>query len=284
MLFGSHISTAGGVDKAFKLAESLELEVMQIFTRNQNQWNPKPLAGDVISRFLSERDRTGISPVFSHGSYLINLCSTDETTRERSELALQDELMRCDLLEIPYLVLHPGSHMGQGENLGIEKVARAIDRVFSHLPDGNAMLLLENTAGQGSNLGYRFEQLAEIRDQVEQKHRIGFCFDTCHAHAAGYDMLTEPACRGVFEQVKQILGFENLKVFHFNDSVKPLGSRVDRHEHIGKGSLGTCVFGYLLRKREFKNHPMALETPKSPDYHEDRENLAVLKSLISRKR
>lgn len=280
MIFGSHMSTAGGVDKAFTLAESLGLEAMQIFTRNQNQWNPKPIPGDVVDRYFSERARTGISMVFSHGSYLINLCSPDEATLEKSRLALQDELERCDLLDIPYLVIHPGSHLKQGETEGIKGISASIDLVFSRLPKGKAMLLLENTAGQGTNLGYRFEQLAEIRDRVLHKHRVGFCFDTCHAHAAGYDMMTDSACRSVFAQVDKTLGYENLKVFHFNDSIKPLGSRVDRHEHIGKGTLGTCVFGYLLNKREFRKHPMALETPKSPDYHEDRENLAVLKSLL----
>ena len=274
------MSTSGGVDKAFSRAESLGLEVMQIFTRNQNQWTSKPLTTQVIESYFSEKERTGIGPVFAHGSYLINLCSPDKLNLEKSHSALLDELKRCDLLDIPYLIIHPGSHLGQGEAIGIAAIARSINQVFHGLSKSKVMLLLENTAGQGSNLGYRFEHLAEIRSQVDAQEKVGICFDTCHAFAAGYRMSSESACRGIFNEIESTAGLEQLKVFHFNDSKKTLGSRIDRHEHIGKGEIGLTMFRYLMRSRKFAKYPMALETPKSEDYHEDLENIQVLKELL----
>ncbi len=274
------MSTSGGVDKAFARAEALGLEVMQIFTRNQNQWSSKPIPPGVVKAYMRERERTGIETVFAHGSYLINLCSPDKTNLEKSRAALCDELQRCDLLGIPYLIIHPGSHLGRGEALGLSLIAHSINQVFQDMPVSKTMLLLENTAGQGSNLGYRFEHLAEIRNQVNCPERVGICFDTCHAFAAGYRMDSESMCRKVFVEVDSTVGLEHLKVFHFNDSKKPLGSRIDRHEHIGKGEIGLALFRYLMRSRRFSRHPLALETPKSEDYHEDRENIQVLKGLL----
>lgn len=281
MRIGSHMSTSGGVDKAFARGEALGLEVMQIFTKNQNQWAAKPLDPATIDRYFAEQARTGIDLVFSHDSYLINLCAPDETNLGKSRDALLEELARCNTLNIPYLVSHPGSHLGQGEAKGIAGIADSINCVFDRDRDGKAMLLLENTAGQGTNLGHRFEHLAAIRDQVENQARVGICFDTCHALAAGYDITTEGGCKKVFAELDRVVGLEHLKVFHCNDSKKALGSRVDRHEHIGKGFVGLAVFRYLMRSRKFANHPMALETPKSPDYHEDRENIATLMSLLT---
>lgn len=280
MRIGSHMSISGGVDRAFARAETVGLEVMQIFTKNQNQWRANPIPPKTVDRFFAERERTGIHLVFAHDSYLINLCAPDPTTRERSLLALQEELERCDLLEIPYLVAHPGSHLGRGESWGISEIAMSINHVFDRDKHGKAMLLLENTAGQGSNLGYRFEQLAEMRAGIENKQRVGFCFDTCHAFAGGYNLSTPGGVRATFKDLDSTIGLAHLKVFHFNDSKKPLGSRVDRHEHIGKGAMGLEVFRFLMRSSRFKNHPMALETPKSEDLHEDRENIETLKALL----
>ena len=280
MLIGSHMSIAGGVDKSFARGESLGLEVMQIFTKNNNQWAGKQLTLDVIDRYFAERERTGIHLVFAHDSYLINLCATDKSILERSRNALLDELKRCDLLDIPYLVVHPGSHMGDGENSGLKRIAASINAVFRKLPRGRAVILLENTAGQGTNLGYRFEHLAEIRSMVREAERIGCCFDTCHAFAAGYDLSKPSGCRGVFKRLDETVGLEHLKAFHFNDCKRELGSRVDRHEHIGKGTIGKEAFRFLMRSRRFRNHPMALETPKSEDLHEDVENIATLKALL----
>jgi deoxyribonuclease-4 len=280
MRIGSHMSTSGGVDKAFARGEALGLEVMQIFTKNQNQWKAKPIPPEVVERYFKERERTGIGAVFAHGSYLINLCAADKETLKRSRKALLDEFERCDLLDIPYLVAHPGSHLGKGESQGLAAIAESINIVFASHPKGKVMLLLENTAGQGTNLGYRFEHLAEIRSKVENQERVGVCFDTCHAFAAGYDLSNEAACKKVFADLDRQVGIERLKVFHINDSKKPLGSRVDRHDHIGKGQMGLAVFRYLMRSRKFARHPMALETPKSEDYHEDLENIAQLKALL----
>jgi deoxyribonuclease-4 len=280
MLIGSHMSIAGGVDKAFARGESLGLEAMQIFTKNNNQWDGKPLTSDAIDRYFAERERTGIDLVFAHDSYLINLCATDKSILERSRNALLDELKRCDLLDIPYLVIHPGSHMGAGERWGLKKIAASINLVFKKLSRGKAMILLENTAGQGTNLGYRFEHLAEIRWLVAEPKRIGYCFDTCHAFAAGYDIGTFAGCRKVIRMFDETVGLEKLKAFHFNDCKRELGSRVDRHEHIGKGTIGEGAFRFLMKSPRFKNHPMALETPKSEDFHEDLENIALLKALL----
>jgi deoxyribonuclease-4 len=279
MLIGSHMSVAGGVDKAFARGEPLGLQAMQIFTKNQNQWEAKPIPSDVVDRFFAERERTGISPVIAHDSYLINLCAPDTTTLERSRKAMLDELERCDLLEIPCLVAHPGSHLGRGESWGLAAIADSINQVFAQNSRGRAMLLLETTAGQGTNLGYRFEHLAEIRSLVKHKERIGYCLDTCHIFAAGYDCSTKAACERLFKEFDRIAGLEHLKLFHINDSKKPLGSRVDRHEHIGQGAVGLEIFRFLMRSRKFARHPMALETPKSEDYHEDIENIARLKAL-----
>lgn len=275
------MSTSGGVDKAFARAETLGLEVMQIFTRNQNQWESRPISPEVVDRFFKERERTGITPVFAHGSYLINLCSPDKTNLEKSHRALRDELQRCALLEIPYLIIHPGSHLGQGESKGMIAISESINQVFGELPDVKMKLLLENTAGQGSNLGYCFEHLAEIRSRVESIERVGICFDTCHAFAAGYDLLSGSGCEKVFELIDTTVGLEHLAVFHFNDSKKHLGSRIDRHEHIGQGQIGLDAFRYLMRDERFQYHPMALETPKSDDYHEDRDNIRILKNLCA---
>jgi deoxyribonuclease-4 len=280
MLIGSHISTAGGVDKAFSLGTSLGLEAMQIFTRNQNQWKSKAIPPATVEAYFKERDRTGINPVFSHGSYLINLATPDPLIQGKSLDALVDELERCDLLEIPYLVLHPGSHLKEGEEVGLKRVSDNLNQAFARTKNLKAMLLLENTAGQGTNLGYRFEHLAIIRDQTEHKQNVGYCFDTCHAFAAGYDLSTEESTAAVIAELDRILGIENLKVFHFNDSKKAMGSRVDRHEHLGKGHMGLAAFRFLMRSPLFTTHPMALETPKSPDYHEDVENIAVLRELL----
>lgn len=280
MRIGSHMSIAGGVDKAFARGKSVGLEVMQIFTKNNNQWEGKPFDVETIDRYFQERDRTGIDLVFAHDSYLINLCATNPDTLQRSRRAMLDELQRCDHLDIPYLVAHPGSHLGEGETKGLKKIAQSLNDVFRKIPKGKAMLLLENTAGQGTNLGHRFEHLAEIIDQVKEPERVGVCFDTCHAYAAGYDLSTSAGCKKVFKELDQTVGLDRLKVFHLNDSKKAMGSRVDRHDHIGKGTLGLEAFRFLMRSRKFKNHPFALETPKSEDLHEDLENIATLKSLL----
>lgn len=279
MLLGSHVSVAGGVDRAFQRAEGLGLQTMQIFTRNQQQWQPAPLSEEVVALFHQQREKSNVWPVVSHGSYLINLCAPEPDNLAKSEIALLDELQRAASLHLPYLVLHPGSPKNKGSEWGMAQVAETINKVFQQIPDNPVVLLLENTAGQGNCLGASFEELAGMRDLVEEKKRVAYCFDTCHAFAAGYDLRTTDSVCEVFRQAETVLGLEHIRVFHANDSKTALGSRRDRHEHLGEGHLGPAVFEYLLGAECFHNRPMVLETPKSADAHEDLQNLAYLQSL-----
>ncbi len=280
MLFGAHMSIAGGVDRAIDRAALVESDAVQIFTKNNNQWNAKPIPPEQVERFLLRIEETGIKSVVAHDSYLINLASGDDALWEKSIAAFREELERCELLGVPYLVTHPGSHVGAGEEEGIRRVAEALNRIHRDLPGYRVMTLLEITAGQGTNLGYRFEQLGQIVAQVAAPERVGYCFDTCHAFAAGYDIRTPEGYEATFREFDEVLGLANLRVFHLNDSKKPLGSRVDRHEHIGDGQIGLEGFRLVVNDPRFKDLPGLLETPKSDDLHEDAENLRRLRSLV----
>lgn len=280
MRFGAHMSVAGGVDKAFDRAEQAGCDALQIFTKNNNQWAAKPLAPDVVERFQERGAQTGIAPVVAHDSYLINLASQDDTLWEKSINAFQVELQRCDLLGVPYLVTHPGAHMGAGEEAGLARVAAALNRVHADLPDAKVMTLLEITAGQGTTLGRTFEELAGIVAQVSAPERVGYCFDTCHAFAAGYELRTPEGYGETMSRFDQVLGLENLRVFHLNDSMKDFGSHRDRHAHIGEGTIGLEGFRHVVNDPRFVDLPGLLETPKSEDLHEDIENLARLRGLI----
>ncbi len=279
-LLGAHMSVAGGVSKSLDRGASIGCDTIQIFTRNNNRWASKPLAPKEIERFHQRVKETGIWPVFSHAAYLINLASPQDELWEKSINAFIDELERAEALNLLGVVLHPGSHMGEGEEVGIRRIAAALDRCHDATAGFRTLTLLEITAGTGAHLGYRFEQLAAIRDQVKAPERIGFCFDTCHAFAAGYDFRTRSGYEAMMEEFDQVLGLEHLRAFHFNDSKHPLGSRKDRHEHIGKGYIGLDGFRWIVNDVRFQQVPMVLETPKSPDMHEDVENLAVLRGLI----
>ncbi len=277
---GAHMSVAGGVSKALDRGESIGCDTIQIFTRNNNRWTSKPLDPKEIERFHQRVQETGIWPVFSHAAYLINLASPKEELWKKSIDAFIDELQRAEALHLLGVVLHPGSHMGEGEEAGIKRIAQALDLCHEATPGYQTLTLLEITAGTGDHLGYRFEQLAAIRDRVKHPERVAFCFDTCHAFAAGYDIRTREGYEAVMEEFDRILGLERLKAFHFNDSKHPLGSRKDRHEHIGKGYIGLDGFRWIVNDPRFEDVPMVLETPKSKDMHEDVENLRVLRSLI----
>ncbi len=279
-LLGAHMSVAGGVSKSLDRGASIGCDTIQIFTRNNNRWASKPLDPKEIERFHQRVKETGIWPVFSHAAYLINLASPQDELWEKSINAFIDELERAEALNLLGVVLHPGSHMGEGEEVGIRRIAAALDRCHDATAGFRTLTLLEITAGTGAHLGYRFEQLAAIRDQVKAPERIGFCFDTCHAFAAGYDFRTRSGYEAMMEEFDQVLGLEHLRAFHFNDSKHPLGSRKDRHEHIGKGYIGLDGFRWIVNDVRFQQVPMVLETPKSPDMHEDVENLAVLRGLI----
>jgi deoxyribonuclease-4 len=273
------MSIGGGVDKAFDRGEQVGCDAMQIFTKNSNQWRAAPLADEVVERYHRRQTETGITPVVAHSSYLLNLATPDDDLWHKSLDALVVELERCEVLRIPYLVIHPGSHMGSGEEAGIRRIAEALNGAHHRLPDARVKVTLETTAGQGDHLGYRFEQLAAMIEATEAGDRLAVCYDTCHTLSAGYDFRTAEGYADVFRQFDSIIGLDRLTVFHLNDSVKEAGSRRDRHAHIGEGYVGLDGFRRLVNDPRFENVPMLLETNKSEDMHEDVENLRRLRAL-----
>lgn len=280
MPFGAHMSISGGVSKAFARGESVGCEAMQIFSKSDRQWVAKPLMPEEIAAFHAERQRTGIGPVIVHDSYLINLAAPADELWEKSIAAFAEELGRCERLGIPYIVTHPGAHTGSGEETGLRREADALNRLFEAGVGGETMVLLETTAGQGSSLGNRFEHLARLFELVPHHNRMGICVDTCHIFAAGYDIRTPETYTATFAELDRLVGLERVKAFHLNDSQKDLGSRVDRHSHIGQGCIGLEAFRLLVNDPRFHSLPMIIETPKGDDMAEDVENLALLRSLV----
>lgn len=281
VLLGAHFSIAGGLHKAILTASQYGCTALQIFTKNSNQWMERTLTDEDIERFSEARELTGIEIICSHTSYLINLGSPEKSKFNRSIKALKHEIVRSSQLGIPYVILHPGSHMGKGEEKGLQRVALGINRTFDATPETTCRLLLETTAGQGSNLGYTFDHLAQISELVKAEERIGFCFDTCHIFAAGYDLSTKKAYQKTMRAFNNIVGLDRLCAIHLNDAKKGLGSKRDRHEHIGKGAIGIEAFRCIMNDPRLKNVPKILETPKGKgrvDY--DRINLRLLRSLV----
>ncbi|MDD5382985.1 MAG: deoxyribonuclease IV [Candidatus Margulisbacteria bacterium] len=276
-LLGAHMSIAGGVDKAIDRGLSIGCTAIQIFVKNNNQWFGKPLSEEEISKF--KKKQTVFT--FAHTGYLINLASADPANHEKSMKSMLQELELAEALGLPCTVLHPGSHLGQGEEAGLKLVARYLKDLLHQTKGYKIRVLLETTAGQGTNLGYKFEHLAEILDLVSEPGRTGVCFDTCHAFAAGYELRTAEGYHATWEEFAKVIGLDKLLAFHLNDSVSDLGSRKDRHEHIGKGKLGLEAFRLLMNDERFERLPMVLETPKDPDLKQDIENLRTLTSLIS---
>lgn len=276
---GAHESAAGGLFKAFDRIEQVNGEALQIFTKNQRQWNPPPLTKKEIEQFTNRWHSAGSIEVASHGSYLVNLATGKEELLKKSIQSFTAELDRCHKLRIPYAVLHPGSHGGDGIDSGIKRFVHGLDVVFeqSH-PD--TMVLLETMAGQGTGIGSRFEELGSILEQSKFSERIGVCLDTCHIFAAGYDIRSAESYEQTMSEFDHHVGLDRIRFFHLNDSKKELGSRVDRHEHIGHGCIGLDGFANLLNDRRFKNHSMTLETPKGGDLSEDRKNLRTLRELL----
>lgn len=278
-LLGAHVSIAGGVKNAPLNGEKIGCKAIQIFTKNQRQWKAKPYEKEEIEEYFNNLNKVKIKKVVAHTSYLINLASPTEEIFEKSIDALIDDLERCNSLKIPFTIIHPGSHLGEGVNKGIERIVIGIERVFEKVKKGG--ITLETVAGQGSNIGFEFEQLEKIIESVKEKNRIFVCFDTAHTFEAGYDIKTQNGFKKVLDEFDKIIGIEKLSAFHLNDSKTPLGSNVDRHENIGKGFLGLEPFKFLVNNKEFKNHPMILETPGGDDmYIEDLKTLNLLKSLI----
>ena len=281
-MFGAHMSIAGGLEKALERGKKINCRTIQIFTKSSNQWKAKEITDEDLRRFQSFYAQFHISPVVAHDSYLINLASPDPVLHRKSIESFFNEMERCEKLKIPYLVFHPGAHVGSGEKAGLKKIAQSINILLKRGKGFKVTLLLETTAGQGTNLGYKFEHLAKIIKMVRQKKSIGVCVDTCHIFVAGYDITTKKGYKKTFETFNKLVGLDKLKVFHINDSKKELGSRVDRHEHIGKGFLGLKPFEFLVNDRRFANIPKILETPKGPDLKEDVKNFKVLKKLIKK--
>ncbi len=304
-MFGSHLSTAGNLVNALIEAEELGMDCVQVFTRNQRQWKAKPLAEDETAAWLAKlkdlgwHEKRGPARVVSHNSYLINMASPDPELWQKSIDAQRAEIERCEQLNIPLCVAHPGAHLGQSlkpgqeqdleagpdedELAGLDRIAKALDRIHSDLPGYRTVTCLETTVGSGSNLGYAFHHLAYIREHVAEPDRIAFCFDTCHVTAAGYDMTTDPKARGVLKLFDEVCGLKLLRAFHLNDSIGPLGSRKDRHAHIGEGECSLACFRTIVNRRAFDRVPKILETPKEKDEKgrsRDIANTRRLKRLI----
>lgn len=278
MQFGAHVSIAGGVFNAPQNGKDGTCDVIQIFTKNQQQWRVPKLSDEDIEKFKQEEERTGVKAVCVHASYLINLGGSDRQKLYLSRQNFITEMERAEALGIPYLVVHPGSHTGDGEEKGIARIADSLNFVFEKCPDFNVKVLLESTAGQGDNLGYTFEQLADIKSGVEAKEKVGVCIDTCHLFAAGYELRTQEGYEQTMSRLDEMIGIEKVGVVHCNDSKRELGSRVDRHDHIGEGEIGLQAFEFLVNDPRFKNFPVILETPKPVE--KDIENLEKLRGLI----
>jgi deoxyribonuclease-4 len=260
---GAHMSVAGGVSKAVDRAVVHGCEALQVFTKNASQWRGKPLDAAEIRAFRTRVEQTGIAPVVSHASYLINLATTFPVLREQSIAAFVDELDRADALGLLGVVIHPGTCTAGSDEDALRLIADAIRQAFKARPRRRTMVLLEHTAGQGRTLGYRFEHLATVIGHLKGSARVGVCLDTCHLVASGYDIVSDAGYRETFDAFDRLVGLERLKVFHGNDSKKPCGSRVDRHEHIGQGCLGEEPFRRLLHDRRFAGLPILIETAKA---------------------
>lgn len=280
LLFGAHMSIAGEISRSIERGESIGCTAIQIFTKSNRQWHAKPLNPTDIESFKQAWKNSSIQSVIAHASYLLNIGSPNHETEKKAVAALQIEFQRCADLDIPYLVIHPGSHTGTDEDACLARISKNIDKLLDKIPDGT--ILLETMAGQGSQVGYTFEHLATIIKHSEHKRRIGVCFDTCHAFTAGYDFRTEKTYNLMWEQFDKIIGINKLKAIHVNDSLKDLGSRVDRHADIGKGKIGLKGFELLFNDPNLFDIPKILETPRT-ELSDYRKNMDILEGLLSEK-
>ena len=278
--FGTHASASGGVHKALQRTVDVGATSCQIFSKNERQWIAKPLDPGVVEAFHAERERTGITQMVIHDSYLINLASPKDDIHQKSMAAFTDELERAQTLAIDYLVTHPGAHTGSGFEAGITKFAESLNRIFDTLADNQTVVCLETTAGQGTTLGRTFEEIAAIIDGVEDKSRVGVCFDTCHTFAAGYDLQSYDSTVKVFDEFDRVIGLNYLRVLHLNDSKQPFGSNKDRHDHIGKGLIGLEAFRAIVNDPRLSGLPGILETEKNDSGEYDRMNLETLRGLV----
>jgi deoxyribonuclease-4 len=279
-LLGAHVSIAGGVAESIGRGKSIGCDCIQIFTKSSRQWKSKPYTEEEIATFKRNLRESEIGCVVAHDSYLVNLGAPDEALRKKSVAGFIDEIERCEALGIPWLVAHPGSHVGSGEDAGIATIAKSIDEAHTACPGYTVKVALEITAGQGSNLGYSFQQMGRIFNAVKENDRLRLCFDTEHAFAAGYDISNEEGYQRTFTELDEHIGIKRIVAFHLNDSLKPFNSRVDRHEHIGKGHLGTKTFERLLHDKRFFGIPMCLETEPGPEMKDIAPDLVTLKGLL----
>jgi deoxyribonuclease IV len=278
LLLGAHMSISGGASKALERGRSIGCTAIQIFVKNNMQWFAKPFAETELAAYQNYPDRPKV--VFGHTSYLINPGAKNPEFREKSIRALSAELSRADQLGLPFLVLHPGAHMGDGEETGLTRIVSSLDEVFTSLPRGKCRIALEITAGQGTCLGHRFEHLATIIERSRFRERLTTCLDTAHLFEAGFDISTEKGFWKTVEEFDHIIGRKRLAAWHLNDSKTALGSRVDRHDHIGKGKIGLAPFREIMRSREFDAIPKVLETPKKEDLKDDVVNIRTLRGLL----
>jgi deoxyribonuclease-4 len=274
------MSISGGVDRALERGESIGCAVVQIFLKNSNRWVGKPIEAAEAEAFRTRLKSSSIRSVFGHNAYLINLASPKDDLFEQSISAMVDEIERADLLRVPFIVMHPGSPVGESDTWGLKRISEGVARIFAATPRSKVQLAFENTAGQGSNLGHRFEHLAQLIADAPDPRRVGGCLDTGHAFTAGYEMRTRADYEATIGALDREVGLGFLKAIHLNDSKKDVGSRVDRHEHIGKGCLGLEPFRFLMNDPRLVEIPKSLETPKADDLHEDVENMAILRGLI----
>jgi deoxyribonuclease-4 len=279
ILLGAHMSIRGGVSMAIERARSIRCTAMQVFVKNNMQWFARALTREEIRAFLNHVQRGELLSVFGHANYLINLATTNPQFHANSIRALAEELVRADQLELPFLVLHPGAHLGAGEEAGLKKIADSVDEVFRKIPKVKTKIALEITAGQGSCIGHRFEHLAHIIATVREPERLRVCLDTAHLFAAGYEIGSESGVKKTFHEFDRVIGRNLLVAIHVNDSKTGQGSRVDRHEHIGKGRIGLDAFRFIMRSPRFDKIPKVLETPKGIDLAEDVMNLKTLRRL-----
>lgn len=278
-LIGAHLSTRGGLHNVFERASAIDASAVALFAKNGNQWKGKELTAEDCATFASMRT---VRPLLTHASYLINLATTNEEFHRKSIAAMIDELDRAEKLGIHAVVLHPGAHLGAGSNAAIDQIARSLDQVHAAIPDHRVVTLLETAAGQGSCVGCTFEELGQMIARVDDKRRLGICFDTCHVFAAGYELRTRDAYERTIDEMEKHVGLENVGAFHLNDSKKPLGSRVDRHQHIGEGELGLEPFRLLLNDPRFSRIPKVIETPKTVETESDLKNMRMLRSLLEK--
>jgi len=284
MKFGAHMSTSGGAWRALQRGRSINCEVVQIFVKNNMQWLGKPASPEKLALYANELSANLFSCVFGHTGYLINLAVPASENRDRSIESLIQEIQFATHLGLPFLVMHPGAHLGAGEAIGLRQIVEGLDEVFAATKRSPVRIALENTAGQGTCLGSKMEHLAGIYEGVKKQERLGICLDTAHLFAAGYDIRTRKGWTKPLDKIEELVGLKEILAFHLNDSKTALGSRVDRHAHIGQGQIGTEGFRVLVNDSRFKDKPGCLETPKSDDLHEDVQNLGTLRSLVRKSR